>query len=320
MAAFGQQGFSAGFGSNRRQASLRLQGQMEPYGNQVRQAAGGYQAYAPQQKGGWTPTADKFNPQTGVWDRSQAPEGNPTPWNPATWRPPRTAGSLTREEWQEFYKANPVGSPGFNAVVNSPAAQRQRSIQQGQFGASPEVSEAIREYAEARGLQLTQPGSGTIGTGQATMKRLYDANLANLSSEDAIRQLREATAKINADNETLLAKHRAEVIVTDTMDAKTRQWHLNQESNKMRADYHNALLQKDRAEAERLRVQLESFDRENFIGGFRSMDPNSLTDADRETIIATALRDKRQSLAHQRDVTWGTALYGSPAGVTQKFN
>ena len=57
MGAFGQPGFSAGYGSNRRQSALQSQGQMDPYGNQVRQAmaapggqqGGGFQAYAPQQ-------------------------------------------------------------------------------------------------------------------------------------------------------------------------------------------------------------------------------------------------------------------------------
>jgi hypothetical protein len=62
MSAFGQPGISAGYGSGRRQRALQSQGQMDPYGNQVRQAmqptggqqGGGFQAYAPQapQQGG----------------------------------------------------------------------------------------------------------------------------------------------------------------------------------------------------------------------------------------------------------------------------
>jgi hypothetical protein len=58
MGAFGQAGFDAGYGSGRRQRALQSQGQMDPYGNQVRQAmqapegqGGGFQAYAQPQQG-----------------------------------------------------------------------------------------------------------------------------------------------------------------------------------------------------------------------------------------------------------------------------
>jgi hypothetical protein len=143
MGAFGQAGFSAGHGSNRRQRALQSQGKMDPYGNQVRQAmrapggqGGGFQAYS-------QPMGASGGQQAGggrAYAPPQAAPGQAAPRGQVAANAPRPPVSDDR-----LYS---IANPGFQSNADAAVTQGNRAA----------VEEIKRRAAggDQRALQWTQ--------------------------------------------------------------------------------------------------------------------------------------------------------------------
>jgi hypothetical protein len=253
----------------------------------------------------WTPSADDYNPTTGAWKRP-ANLVNATPWDPSTWRPPSSAGSLTVAEHQAFQKANPVGSQGWNDVYNSDFAKRQRSIQSGKMGESDAVYGALMDYANARGLDIMRPGQKQLGRDQSVLSRAQ-GSLKGLSDEDKIRRLREAVSSINADN--AVADQNMERALREKMLFDDTQREYAQEATRREAAAVQAHKDKDFVLATKLRNENAEFMRKNNVGGIRVSNPRSTEEV--EEIVRRTVADNRNTLRDQRNNSWGNALYSN---------
>jgi hypothetical protein len=179
-------------------------------------------------------------------------------------------------------------------------------MQAGQYGATPEVYEAMRDYADARGWELTQPGAKSVTAGSQALGQLYKNTLANMSNEDAIRELRDAATKMRADN--ALADQRAESALRNTIDHGTQQWEHGQTFKQMRADADAAQRSGDANRARQLRAEADAFAKQHTVGGLPVINPADQSEEAWNRQREVAVRDNRRTLTAQRN-SWGNALY-----------
>lgn len=196
--------------------------------------------------------------------------------------------ALTGAEWQAFRRANPGGSEGWNAVYNSPAAQRARLQRDGKqpggltYIASDELNKAMDDYWAARG---TSSEIGDVGANiyRAQMYQNWNERLKSGGrQEDFIRELRDATQKIQKDNE--VADQSYALSVKNTFDGRLAEWNR---------------LQEHKRTGEPSRYKLPY------------MTPEEASEANRLANVRNAQAHERLRLGGVRSA-WGSALYADP--------